>query len=662
MAIQDTIHALSNKIHLYNFHYYTLDAPVVSDAEYDIALRRLHKLEQKYPEHALPNSPTQNVGCPFLTEGFEKITRKTPMLSLQDAFNVDEVFDFFKNSMDVATEELILEEKIDGLGVALIYEHGCLVSASTRGDGLTGEDVTRNVLTIADIPMRVPGDIAYMEVRGEVYMRRSVLEKINSAREKEGLATFVNTRNTASGALKQLDAKVTSERQLSFFAYSLGTHQGFVLSQYTQSKALAYLRALGFKIANNACIKGLTALSTALQEFEQRRESLDYVIDGVVLKVNDLARQKAMGFRSKSPKGAVAFKFAAEQAHTELCDVTWQVGRTGVITPVGELVPVVVGGATVKRATLHNRIELQRKGVLIGHTVVVQRAGDVIPEIVGISPENDDTLDYKKVHVPTQCPVCNAQLDYEETFIRCVNEDCAAQMLNKLVHYVSRSAMNIDGLSEKILQQLMDAGLVHTYTDLYTLRNADLIALDRFSDKRAHNVLSAINKSIETATLPKFLYALGIRGVGEVVASDIVTHFKTLDAIIHATQDQLCAIDGMGPIVAQHVVQYMSVHGQNVAELATLLALRNVVYQETSVSGALQNKTFLFTGKLTLFKRKDAQQLVKDNGGKILSSVSAKLTYLVAGAKAGSKLQKAEALGTVTILTEQEFMDMVSYE
>jgi len=641
------IENLKSVLNMHNYLYYVVDSPIISDDEYDILMQKLLALEEKYPEYKTDDSPSVNVGHTNIKSGFKKYTRTTPMLSLDNVFDYVELSDKLKAHINSDTI-VSVEQKLDGLSLELIYENCVLKVAATRGTGLIGENVTANALTIENIP-KIIDDKRRIEVRGEVIMSHDVFNKLNIERVKSGKSPFANTRNAAAGSLKQLDSKVTASRSLIFVAY--GMNEAIELEGiHSQRSTFAFLKQNGFFVDQYTQYAALKNVDRCIQNIIDNRESLPYDIDGVVIKVNDFKLRKNIGYTSKFPKWAYAYKFAAEQAVTTLNDVTWQVGRTGIITPVAELNPVVVGGATVKRATLHNINELRKKNITIGSKVIIQRAGDVIPEVVSVVKSGDD-----KVNMPVTCPVCDGTLTIEDTFIRCTSVTCPAQLIEKLTHFVSRDAMNIDGLSKGVITVLVENNLVSCFSDLYKLTYDDLIVLDRFGKRKTEKLLAALARSKNSSTVNGFVYGLGIRQVGTVLAKNLAMKFKTVPAIINASDEDLLSIDTFGEETLRYWHEYMILNMSEINELQSLISFE---IPESIENNILKDKTFLFTGRMSM-KRREAEELVINNGGKVLSSVNKKLNYLVAGEKAGSKLKKAKEMDTCLIISENHFLNML---
>ncbi|HEY1102220.1 MAG TPA: NAD-dependent DNA ligase LigA [Burkholderiaceae bacterium] len=670
--------ALRAQLHHHAHRYYVLDAPELPDAEYDRLFQELQALEDVHPELRTPDSPTQRVIGQVL-DGLVAVRHAMPMLSIRTETDTTaagaEAFDArIRRELGLGAAappvEYNAELKFDGLAINLRYEDGVLVQATTRGDGETGEDVTHNVRTIARIPLRLmaptPGTGVsplppVLEVRGEVYMRRDDFERLNERQREKGGKTFINPRNTAAGAIRQLDSRALADKKLQFFAYGLGDTQGWEQPE-THSATLDAIAAFGLPVnADRRVVQGAEGLAAFHRDIAARRDALPFDIDGVVYKVNAIALQKRLGFVTREPRWAVAHKYPAQEQMTRLNGIEIQVGRTGKLTPVAKLEPVFVGGTTVSNATLHNVFEARRKGVRVGDTVVVRRAGDVIPEVVGRVPGVRGTY-VPNFRLPRQCPVCGSRALREKGGIdyRCMGGlFCAAQRKQALLHFAGRRAMNIEGLGDKLVDQLVDGGLIRTLPELYTLGLAKLAALDRMADKSATNLVAALEHSKQT-TLPRFLYALGIRQIGETTAKDLARHFGTLDAVMDATPEQLLQVPDVGPVVAQSVHTFFrQPHNREVVEQ---LRACGVAWPEgQAVAGAslpLTGRTYVLTGTLPTLSREQAQALLEAAGAKVAGSVSKKTTAVVAGAEAGSKLEKAQALG-VPVLDEAALLVLV---
>jgi DNA ligase (NAD+) len=658
---------LRRAIERHNRLYYTDAAPEITDAEYDRLFHELVKLEAEHPEVATPDSPTQRVGA-APSEGFEEVVHRVPMLSLANAFDAADVGAFdrrVREGLGVDAVEYAAELKFDGLAVTLVYADGLLVQGATRGDGTTGEDVTPNLRTVRSIPLRLAArkPPKLLEVRGEVLMMRKDFEAINRRATELGERTFVNPRNAATGGLRQLDPRLTAQRKLSFFAYGIGAHQGFDAPP-THTKLLDALDEFGFPVARDRrAVKGVEGLLTFYAEVGDKRPRLPYDIDGVVYKVNRFADQEKLGFVSRAPRWAVAHKFPAEEAATELLDIDIQVGRTGAITPVARLAPIFVGGTTIVNATLHNEDEIRRKDIWKRDTVVVRRAGDVIPEVARVQSqgprEKRDWFD-----LPAKCPQCGSAIVRleDEAVARCTGGlICPAQRKQALLHFASRRAMDIEGLGYKLVDQLVDAGLVRTPADLYKLGVAKLAALERMAEKSASNVFAAIEKSKGT-TLARFIYALGIRNVGEVTGKDLASHFGTLDALLDAGIEQLQEAPDVGPVVAESIASFFRErHNREVIEQLRAAGVRwkeGEPARAAASAGPFAGKIVVLTGTLGAMTRDEAKERIEALGGKISGSVSKKTDYVIAGAEAGTKLDKARELG-VAVLDEPRFLKML---
>lgn len=660
--------ALEKDLERWNYEYYVLDAPSVPDSEYDKAFRELSELEKQFPDLKSPVSPTQRVGGEARSD-LAKVRHAVPMLSIHTETDFEaqgaQAFDervrkglgLGETDDDVAYD---VELKFDGLAMNLRYEKGILVSAATRGDGLIGEDVTANVKTIRTIPLHLPEGVPdILEVRGEVIMHKADFERLNDEQRLDGLKPFVNPRNAAAGCLRQLDPKVTAKRKLSFYAYGLGEVSAAVA--LTHSGILDKLEKWGFPVAKERrVVKGWKALAEFHDWVKSIRQSLPFEIDGVVYKVNDLAQQNELGFISREPRWACAHKYPPEEAMTSVEDIDVQVGRTGKLTPVARLKPVFVGGVTISNATLHNEDFIAELGLKIGDTVVVRRAGDVIPEVVRVLSDRRTGKERDFV-MPDHCPVCGSETfrDEEEKDTRCTGGlFCPAQRRESLVHFASRLALNIDGLGEKVIDQLLEAELIKTPADLYKLTDEKLLSLDRFGKKSAANLLAALEKSKET-TLARFIYALGIRHVGESTARDLASHFRSLDKLMQADADSLLQVNDVGEVIAQSIIHFFE-ESHNREVISELLAegVHWPTPEAVAVNEKVSGKTFVLTGTLPNMGREEAKALLLAQGAKVASSVSKKTDYVVAGAEAGSKLEKAQALG-VTIIDEAQMLELL---
>ncbi|MGB3726181.1 MAG: NAD-dependent DNA ligase LigA [Glaciecola sp.] len=657
-AIAEQIEALKTSLEDYNYQYYVLDNPSVPDAEYDRVLQQLIALETANPTLKTSDSPSQKVGGKALAK-FDQVEHEIPMLSLDNGFDDTDLNAFETrvkdriNSLD--TIEFACEPKLDGLAVSVLYENGVLKQAATRGDGRVGENITENVKTIANIPLRLRGnDIpTRLEVRGEVFMPKQGFESLNEQQKAKGEKVFANPRNAAAGSLRQLDSKITAARPLLMYAYSVGVLEGGAISQAeTHSERLACLADLGLPLCSElTVVKGANQCIDYFRKIGEQRNSLSYDIDGVVFKVNNLVLQQRLGFVAKAPRWAMAQKFPAQEEMTRLNDVEFQVGRTGAITPVARLEPVFVGGVTVSNATLHNQDEVARLGVKIGDTVVIRRAGDVIPQIVSVVMANRGD-DAKNIVFPTQCPECDSHVERidSEAVMRCTGGlVCGAQRKQAIKHFASRKAFDIDGLGDKIVEQLVDEKLINDPSDIFNLSLSQLVSLDRFADKSAVNLLRAIDIAKAT-TLPKFLYSLGIREVGEATARNLAMHFMTLPAVMSANEERLQEVPDVGAIVATHIYEFFN-EPANTAIIDKLLEA-GINWPDIAPPSQDQQpfagKTVVLTGTLQQMGRAEAKTKLQDLGAKVSGSISAKTDLLVAGEKAGSKLQKASDLGIET--------------
>lgn len=654
--IQQKIVPLRDAINEYNYYYYVLDDPRIPDSEYDRLLRELQTLEAQNPKLITSDSPTQRVGASPLSV-FDEVVHTTPMLSLGNAFEDKEVHDFDKRvreRLKGANLEYVAEPKLDGLAVSLRYEKGMLVKGATRGDGNRGEDVTQNVKTIKNIPLKLRGENfpTVLEVRGEVFMPKAGFEQWNQRQIAKGEKTFANPRNAAAGSLRQLDSRKTAERPLNFLAYAIGMVEGAALPN-THHEILHCLQAWGIPISIHILlVHSIQGCLDYYQEILVQRNALPYDIDGVVYKINRIDQQEMLGFVSRAPRWAIAHKFPAQEALTQIKDIDIQVGRTGALTPVARLAPINVGGVTVTNATLHNQDEIRRKDVRIGDTVIVRRAGDVIPEVVRVLPAKrpDNTQPFD---LPNKCPVCHAEVAREEgeAVIRCTGGlFCPAQRKQALQHFVSRGAMDIDGLGEKLIEQVIDGKLVDNIADIYTLTHKQWAGLERMGDKSADNVIKALDNSKKT-TLASFLYALGIREVGESTAHSLAQHFGTLEKLKQATMDDLQKVPDIGPIMAKHIVTFFrQEHNLEIIQRLQEIGIHWVENEpSTTTTQSLAGKTFVLTGTLSQMTRNEAKTRLQTLGAKVSGSVSKKTHIVVAGEKAGSKLEKAHALGIKVI-------------
>ncbi|PMP62051.1 MAG: DNA ligase (NAD(+)) LigA [Caldimicrobium thiodismutans] len=666
----ERVKKLREEIEYHNYRYYVLDSPVISDAEYDALMRELRELEAKYPELITPDSPTQRVGFKP-AEGFKEVPHREPMLSLDDAMEESEVIEFdkrikrFLNLPENMPIEYTVEPKIDGVAVELVYENGLFTIGSTRGDGYVGEDVTNNLKTIKTIPLRLkrfsedaPEIPKRIDVRGEVYLTKEEFKRLNEERIAKKELPFANPRNAAAGSLRQLDPQITAKRRLDIFCYGVGYVEGYHFK--TQWEILEVLPKWGLKV--NPLVKKVSNIEEAIKyhhEIEKIRDTLPYEIDGIVIKVNDLSLWEKLGTKARSPRYALAYKFQPTQATTQLVDVVFQVGRTGAVTPVAILKPVKIGGVIVERATLHNEDFIKNLDIRIGDYVLVQRAGDVIPEIVMPIKERRSGQE-REIQFPTHCPICGSTLVKKpgEAIWRCPNKACYAQGVRRLLHFASRNAMNIEGLGEKVARDLIDRGMVQSPADLYYLKVEDFMKLPGFAYKKAKNLYNAIQKSKRT-TLARFLYALGIRHVGEAMAQLLAEKFKSLDKLMQASMVDLASIPGIGPEAARSIVEFFK--DEENRKMIERLLQAGITFEEEKpeeVPKVLEGLSFVFTGTLKNFTREEAKELVSRLGAKAMDSVSKNVNFVVVGEAPGSKYQKALSLGVKTI-NEEEFLKLL---
>lgn len=656
MQPQEEMKLLAAQLEQANYRYYVLDDPEITDYEYDMMLRKLEDLEAEYPALASPNSPTKRVGGKALSQ-FVKVEHAVPLESLQDVFSMDELADYVARVREEISEpEFTVEPKVDGLSVALEYIDGEFVRGATRGDGRIGEDVTENLRTIRTIPLRLENAPQRLIVRGEVFMPRAVFEKLNEKREAAGETLFANPRNAAAGSLRQLDPKVAAERQLDILIFNLQLAEGKIFS--THSETLDYLRELKFKTIPYTLCQDMETAKSLVERIDETRYDLAYDIDGAVMKLNDLAGRGKMGSTSKFPKWAVAYKYPPEIKRTLLTDIVVQVGRTGVLTPKAVVAPVRLAGTTVTNATLHNQDFISEKDIRIGDTVLIRKAGEIIPEILGVVPElrQEKSSPY---FLPERCPVCGAKVerDLDGAAMRCTGAECPAQLSRNIEHFVSRDAMNIDGLGSAIVEQLISNGLISSPADLYYLTLDEISALWKNGDKAPKKLLSSIENSKKN-DVSKLIYALGIRQVGAKAAKVLAQQFGSLDGLMQASAEQLTAVRDIGAITAQFIVEWFAdEQSKHLIERLRDAGVNfncDIQIEDTRFSGM----TFVLTGALALFTRDEATEKIELFGGKASGSVSKKTTYVVAGENAGSKLQKANELG-IPVLSEQEFLDML---
>ena len=659
--ITERVEALRRQLAYHSEKYYIEDAPEISDYEYDMMFAELKGLEEKYPELYDPTSPTVRVGGRALDK-FEKVTHTARMDSLADVFSFEEVEDFCHRMTETVGKPIYsVEPKIDGLSVALTYRGGVFVQGATRGDGVVGEDVTENLRTVYSIPLKLTEPLDLV-VRGEVYMPRAVFEKINAMREKEGLALMANPRNAAAGSLRQLDPKICAERRLDIFVFNFQGGELYADGHAPKShtETLERLSGLGFKtLRMTACVDSAEAVTAHIENIGRARESLEYDIDGVVIKLDSLSDRRVAGEGTSTPKWAVAYKFPPEEKETTLEEITVAVGRTGVLTPTAVLSPVRLAGTTVSRATLHNLDFIRQRDIMLGDTVVVRKAGDIIPEVVG-AVSSKRTGKERPFMMPTVCPSCGEPVtrDEDEAAVRCTNSACPAQLSRAIEHFASKGAMNIDGMGPQIVELLLSNDLIHDVSDLYSLNAEQLKTLDRMGEKSASKLVAAIEGS-KGAGLERLVYALGIRNVGEVAATALAVRYGSLEALMNATKEELCDIEDFGEITAGCVVDFFSHEGNR--QLCKKLAEAGLVTHSVSepVGDLLAGATFVLTGTLPTMSRDEASALIKAAGGKVSGSVSKKTTYVVAGEAAGSKLTKAQSLG-VKIISEEELLKLLS--
>ncbi|NQT69830.1 MAG: NAD-dependent DNA ligase LigA [Desulfobacteraceae bacterium] len=653
-------------LHRHNYRYYVLNDPEISDAEYDRTMQALIELETVYPELASPDSPTCRVGAPPLLS-FDTVEHSVPMLSLGNGFTDADIMDFdrrIKKNLDT-DEEIVytVEPKLDGVAVELVYENGRLVMASTRGDGVNGEVITPNVKTIRSVPLIVSGGgevlniSSRLEVRGEVFIGLEEFKQLNQERLDQNLPPFANPRNAAAGSLRQLDSRVTAKRPLEIFIYGVGIVTDLVLESHWET--LHILKGLGFRI--NPHIRPKILIKEVLEyyrELSEKRHQLPYDIDGMVIKVDSLEMQKLLGATSRSPRWALAYKFEALQETTRITGIEVQVGRTGVLTPVAHLDPVNIGGAMVSRATLHNEDEIAKKGIRVGDKVLVQRAGDVIPEIVKVITSQRTGAE-KKFNMPRMCPVCKSEIvrAEDEAAARCINIACPAQVKERIKHFASKGAFDIDGLGDKLVEQLVDAGLLFSYADIFYLDEDKLKNLERMGPKSAGNIISAVANS-KSISLGRFIYALGIRHVGEHVAGILAQAFKSLNKLKKAAAQDLEAVDGVGPVVAESIVKFFT-QDENLKTIDRIVDSGvEILWESDKQDGVLGGKMFVLTGTLETLTREDAKKIIEEAGGKVSGSVSGKTDYLLAGTSPGSKLNRAKELG-INIIDEATFKKMM---
>ena len=663
--IKTEIEELRKRINQHSYAYYVMDNPTVSDYEYDLLFRRLLELEEKYPQFITAQSPTQRIGA-IPSNSFEKITHPTPMLSLGNAFSNNELILFdqrVKNILQIDTVQYVVEHKIDGLAINLIYENGKLVKAATRGDGSIGEDVTANIRTIKAIPLELNAEEVeipeFLEVRGEVYLPKKEFIRLNKERQANDEALFANCRNAAAGSLRQLDPKETAKRYLSAILYGIGEIKGLNFEYH--SAVLDFLSKLGFKTNKEYQIfSNIDEVMQYCASWSEKKEQLDFDIDGMVIKVNNLKDQKILGYTAKDPRWAIAYKFQPEQGITKIEKIVVNVGRTGAITPLAYLTPVTISGSKISKATLHNEDYIVAKDIRIGDTVIVHKAGEIIPEVVAVKLEERTGTEVKFV-MPQTCPECQNPVVKEdnEAAYKCVNPNCPAILRENFIHFVSRDAMNIEGLGPSVVSMLLDNNLINDVADLYKLTTEELLNLDRSGAKSAENLISAIEKS-KQAGLNRLLFALGIRFVGVKAANILANHFKSMKALTKSSLEDLLAINEIGTKIAQSIIDYFNKQENlmlldKLSEVGVNMTAKTIERMEQE---NFQDKIFVLTGNLESFNRKEASLLIEQFGGKVSSAVSKKTDFVVAGTEAGSKLTKAQELG-INIISEEEFKNMM---
>jgi DNA ligase (NAD+) len=668
--VQKHLEALREKIRQHEYLYYAIDQPEISDTEFDKLMRQLKDLEAAYPELITADSPTQRVGGKP-REGFVKVPHSSPMLSLDNTYNEEELRDWERRVQELSGRtdvDYICELKLDGMSLALLYEDGKLVGGITRGDGSVGEDVTLNVRTVRSVPLSIPkerlkkaGIPGDFEVRGELLMPTAAFKKVNEERERQGLATFANPRNFTAGTVRQLDANVTAERRMDFFPYVLLENGRTYFDRHW--KTLDALVAAGFKVnQNRKLVHDIDEAWAFIRHWEAKRDSLPYEIDGIVIKVDRTALQDELGFTGKAPRWAIAYKYAARAGITKLEDIRVQVGRTGKLTPVAMLAPVLIGGTTVRNATLHNMDEIERLGVKVGDWVQVERGGDVIPKVAKVIEDKDHPRGTRVFEMPEKCPVCGTKVvrTAGEVDYRCVNANCPAKLRETILHFASRGVMNIDGMGEALVTQLTDHGLVKNVADIYKLKKADLLGLERMGDRSAQNILDEIEAS-KKLPLERVIYGLGIRMVGERTAQFLAEHFGSMEALEKAGVEELQNVNEVGPRIAESIVEFFGIAANR--KLVDRLREAGLTWkgQKKERGIKLAGKTFVLTGTLAHFTRDQAKKLIEDAGGKVAGSVSKKTDYVVAGADAGSKLDKAKELG-VSVIGEKEMAELLKRE
>ena len=667
--IEKEIKRLREEIERYNYYYYSKNESLISDVEYDKLLKNLEKLEKENPQFANELSPSVNVGSSLKDTKFEKVTHKSPMLSLSNSYNIGDIEDFMKRAEKIILQErsgktkidYVLEVKLDGLSISVTYEKGKLVKAVTRGDGIIGEDVTENVMQIKSVPKFLKENID-IEVRGEIVLPISKFHELNKKRMEEGEEIFANPRNAASGTLRQIDAEIVKERGLDCYFYFIVDSEKYNLS--THKEALEYIEKLGLKITGiGEVVESAEELEKRIEFWGTEREKLDYETDGMVIKVNSLELWNILGSTTKSPRWAIAYKFPAKQVSTKLLDITWQVGRTGKVTPVAELEEVEVSGSRVKRASLHNFDEIERKDIRIGDRVIIEKAAEIIPQVVK-SIKEVRTGEEKIVVPPVNCPICNSVLEKEDGLVdlKCVNKHCMGKVQGKIEYFVSRDGMNIIGLGERIIERFLEIGFIKGITDIYNLKNfrQDIAGLEKMGEKSVENLLNSIEES-KKRDYSKTLYALGMPYVGKFLGNLLAEKSKNIETLMEMTEEELLMIDGVGEKVAKSVYSFMRepVNIEIIEKLKNAGVNFTLLKENKVEKDVFQGKNFLVTGKLEKFTRKEIQEEIEKFGGKNLSAVSKNLDYLIVGKDAGSKLKKAQDIGTIKILSEEEFFELI---
>ena len=664
MSIQQKIENLRTELHQYNYHYYTLDQSLISDSEFDRKLKDLQELEKKHPEFFDPNSPTIRVGGQ-ITKNFPNVTHEFRMYSLDNSYDFQDLEDWHQRltkTLETENIEFVTELKYDGASISVLYENGQLSQAITRGDGFQGDDITPNVKTIRDIPLKLQGDFPKkFFMRGEIFLTHEAFNKINEEREKEGYDIFMNPRNTASGSLKIQDSTEVSKRNLSAVLYQFVTQD---IPMNTHWEILQKMKSIGFKTSQYSKLcTSLEEVKNFIEYWEMERHHLGFDIDGIVIKVNNLKQQQILGHTAKSPRWAMAYKFKAEKVETQLLSIDYQVGRTGAVTPVANLTPVLLAGTIVKRASLHNEDIINNLDLHTHDFVYVEKGGEIIPKIIGVNT-NKREQNAQAIKYIQECPICNTPLIkiQDQTIHFCPNEThCPPQVVGKMIHFVSRKALNIENLGSETIEQLYKEGLIQNIADFYTLTKEKLIPLERMAEKSAQNIIDGIEKS-KHIPFEKVLYGIGIKHVGETIAKKLVKNFNSIDTLRQASLEELVQVEDIGLKIAESIISFFQ-NEENQRILERLksygIQLERVDKPNETLSDVLANKTFLFTGKLSLFTRDEAENMVEKHGGRNISAVSKNLNYLVVGEKAGSKLKKAQDIGTIIILDEQQFLDLI---